>query len=112
MLTVYVYNARKPADCFDLSYQTLDTFTDTALGILAHHKTAVLWFGYLEGWMLTPEDETKLRAVIRAFDCHVVTRGAYLWLATQSVGEPARINFCSVHLVTTQRNKGRGRLRP
>jgi len=74
MLIVYVYPANKPAGCFDLSYELLGGFTDTALSILTHHKTAVLWFGYLEGWMLSPEDETRLRAVIRAFECHVVSR--------------------------------------
>jgi hypothetical protein len=74
MLVVYLYPAPKPANCFDLSYELLTTFTDTALGILAHHKTATLWFGYLEGWMLSPEEETRLRAVIRAFECHVITR--------------------------------------
>jgi hypothetical protein len=74
MLIVYVYPAKKPADCFDLSYEPLNGFADTALGILAHHKTAVLWFGYLEGWMISPEDETRMRAVIRTFDCHVMSR--------------------------------------
>lgn len=74
MLIVYAYNAPKPKDCFDLSYEPLTSFADTAMGILEHHSTATLWFGYLEGWMLSPHEETRLRTVIREFECHVVTR--------------------------------------
>ena len=74
MLTVYLYNTEKPPGSFDLSYELVDNLADTALGILAHHKTGVIWLGYLEGWMLDAVDETKMRAVLRAFDCHVVTR--------------------------------------
>jgi hypothetical protein len=74
MLTVYLYNAAKPADCFDLSCEPMTSLAETAMGILAHHKTAVIWFGYLEGWMLDAAEETRLRAVIRAFQCYVITR--------------------------------------
>jgi hypothetical protein len=74
MLTVYMYNVAKPAGSFDLSYELVHNLADTALAILSHHKTGVIWLGYLEGWMLDAVDETKLRAVLRAFDCHVVTR--------------------------------------
>jgi hypothetical protein len=74
MLTVYVYNTTKPPGCFDLSLEPLATLTDVALGILSHHKTASLWFGYLEGWMLDPTEETRLRSVLRAFECYVMTR--------------------------------------
>jgi hypothetical protein len=74
MLTLYLYNVAKPPGCFDLSYELVQDVANVALGILAHHKTGVIWFGYLEGWMLDPPDETRLRAVIRTFDCHVVTR--------------------------------------
>ena len=48
--------------------------TDAALGVFSHHKTATIWFGYLEGWMLDPMEETRLRPVIRELDCHVITR--------------------------------------
>ena len=74
MLTVYMYNVAKPAGSFDLSYELVHNLADTALAILSHHKTGVIWLGYLEGWMLDAVDETKMRAVLRAFDCHVVTR--------------------------------------
>ena len=74
MLTVYLYNAPKPANCFDLSYEPVSAMVDAAVGILAHHKTATLWFGYLEGWMLSPEEETRMRGVIREFECHMVSR--------------------------------------
>ena len=73
MLFVYTYPRTKESGWFDVS-DTLDTFTDTAISIFNHHKTATLWFGYLEGWMLTPHEEARLRKVIRTFPCHVVTR--------------------------------------
>jgi hypothetical protein len=74
MLTVYTYSIPKPADVFDLSETPLDQLADTATAILTHHKTAVIWFGYLEGWMLTPMEEVRLRKVIRAFSCIAVSR--------------------------------------
>jgi hypothetical protein len=74
MLTVYTYTIPKPADVFDLSETPLEKIAETATAILSHHKTAVIWFGYLEGWMLTPMEEVQLRAVIRAFPCIAVSR--------------------------------------
>jgi hypothetical protein len=74
MLTVYLFNAPKPSPCFDLSYEPVSALVDSAVGIFAHHKTATLWLGYLEGWMLTSEEETRMRMVIRTFDCHLTTR--------------------------------------
>jgi len=61
------------SDWFDLSSQSLDTLAPSALSIVSHHKTATVWLGYLEGWMLTPIDEARLRKLIRKFDCHVWT---------------------------------------
>lgn len=102
MLTVYMYNVTKPPGCFDLSYELVQDMVEVALGILAHHKTGVIWIGYLEGWMLNAEDETKMRAVLRAFDCHVITREplsfSQAWkneidhVYTSEVHGPARIN--------------------
>jgi hypothetical protein len=102
MLTVYMYNVAKPAGSFDLSYELVHNVADTALAILSHHKTGVIWLGYLEGWMLDAVDETKMRAVLRAFDCHVVTREplsfSQAWkneidhLYTSEAHGPARIN--------------------
>jgi hypothetical protein len=74
MLTVYTYSIPKPADSFDLSETPLEQLATTATAILTHHKTAVLWFGYLEGWMLTPMEEVRLRKVLRAFPCIVMSR--------------------------------------
>jgi hypothetical protein len=42
MLTVYLYNAPKPPDCFDLSLEKLDELADKALAIFSHHKTATI----------------------------------------------------------------------
>jgi hypothetical protein len=63
----------KPADCFDMSGIPLDEFADTIVAIHAHQKNATLWFGYLDGWMLSPREEVVLRIVIRDFPCHVIS---------------------------------------
>jgi hypothetical protein len=74
MLTVYTYRIPKPANAIDFSLLSLETLTESALAVLSHQKTATLWFGYLDGWMLTPQEETLLRKVIRTFHCVVVSR--------------------------------------
>jgi hypothetical protein len=74
MLTVYTYKIPKPAGCFDLSILPLDKWMDTVLDITAHQTTGVLWFGYLDGWMLTPHEEVVLRKAIRQFNCILITQ--------------------------------------
>ena len=73
MLTVYTYPIPKPEDCFDLSIVPLSEFVDTALSALNHQTKAKSWFGYLDGWMLTPQEEVLLRKVIRTFPCILVS---------------------------------------
>ena len=74
MLTVYTYPIPRPSDSIDLSTLPLDQLADSALAVLFHQKSAHIWFGYLDGWMLTPHEEVRLRKVIRAFPCSVVSR--------------------------------------
>jgi hypothetical protein len=74
MLTVYTHPIPRPADSFDLSGTPLDELVDTALAILQHQKQAHIWFGYLDGWMLSPHEEVLLRPVLRAFSCSLVTQ--------------------------------------
>ena len=74
MFTVYTYKIPKPAGCFDLSILPLDKWMDTVLDITAHQTTGVLWFGYLDGWMLTPHEEVVLRKAIRQFNCILITQ--------------------------------------
>lgn len=74
MLTVYTYPIPRPAGSIDLSTIPLNALADAATAILEHQKSATLWFGYLDGWMLTPHEEVRLRAVIRAFPCVVVSQ--------------------------------------
>jgi len=74
MLTVYTYKIRKPTDAIDFSLIPLDTLVESALAVLSHQKNATIWFGYLDGWMLTPQEETLLRKVIRTFPCIVLSR--------------------------------------
>ena len=55
MLTVYTYPIPKPDDCYDVSKLSLeDGFLETIRSIIEHQKGGTIWFGYLEGWMLTP----------------------------------------------------------
>ncbi len=72
MLTVYTVPIQKQRDWIDLSSLPLDDLVPAALAVLAHQTSAVVWFGYLEGTMLTPQEETRLRPVLRAFPCHLV----------------------------------------
>jgi hypothetical protein len=55
-----------------LSVIPLDELADHAADILAHQRNARLWFGYLEGWMVTPQEEVRLRKVLRAFPCALI----------------------------------------
>ena len=73
MLMVYTYKRDRPANTIDLSTIPLSELTDSALAILSHQKSADIWLGYLEGWMLTPYEEVLLRKVLRKFQCHVVS---------------------------------------
>lgn len=73
MLTVYTYRVPRPPNCFDVSGLPLDELCDTVLDICAHQRDIVLWFGYLDGWMLTPREEVLLRKAIRQFSCVVVS---------------------------------------
>lgn len=74
MLTVYTFPVPKPLGCFDMSAIPLDQLADTVRSILTHQTTGHIWFGYLDGWMLTPREEVLIRPVVRAFPCSLVTR--------------------------------------
>ena len=74
MLTVYTRpTQRPPGTTVDLSAIPLDGLIDAALAVHAHQSSAVLWFGYLDGWMLTPHEEVLLRKVLRKFECSLVS---------------------------------------
>ena len=47
---------------------------DVVLDLVAHQTTGTLWFGYLDGWMLTPHEEVVLRKAIRKFQCIVISQ--------------------------------------
>ncbi len=73
MLTVYTHRRNRPENTIDLSTMPLSELTDSALAIFSHQRTAHIWFGYLEGWMLTPHEEVLLRKVLRKFECSLVS---------------------------------------
>lgn len=73
MLTVYTYKVPTPEGVIDFSGLPLSELVDSALAVFSHQKDAKLWFGYLDAWMLTPQEDVLLRKVIRAFPCGLVT---------------------------------------
>lgn len=73
MLYVYSYLRKKPLQCFDLSKTPLDELADTAIALHNHQRSGTVWFGYLDGWMLSPREEVLMRKVIRKFDCILIT---------------------------------------
>jgi hypothetical protein len=73
MLNIYTFPKKSPKHCIDLSGIPLDELVGAALAVYAHQRNVEVWFGYLDGWMLTPQEETQLRKVVRAFPCGVVS---------------------------------------
>jgi hypothetical protein len=73
MLIVYTYPRFRPQHTIDLSAIPLNEFAQTIQDIVNHQKDVELWFGYIDGWMLTPHEEVILRKAIRKFECHVVS---------------------------------------
>lgn len=73
MLTVYLNRIPCPAGALDLSLTPLDDLSESALAFYSHQHSGSVWFGYLEGWMLTPYQEALLRPVLRKFACSLVT---------------------------------------
>ena len=73
MLTVYTYKVPAPAGYINFSSLPLAELVESALAVYSHQKTAKVWFGYLDAWMLTPQEDVLLRKVIRTFECGLVT---------------------------------------
>lgn len=73
MLTVYTYLHERPPGALDLSTLPLDQLADAVLDICHHQTSAYIWFGYLDGWMLTPTEEILIRKGLRKFPCGLVT---------------------------------------
>lgn len=73
MLTVYTYKVPVPTGWIDFSGLPLSELTESALAVFSHQKDAKIWFGYLDAWMLTPQEDVLLRKVIRTFPCGLVT---------------------------------------
>lgn len=73
MLVVYTYPQRRPTNTLDLSTVALHEFAHIVRNIVDHQKDVKLWFGYMDGWMMTPHEDVLLRKAIRKFECHVVS---------------------------------------
>lgn len=72
MLTLYTQITSQPPDTISFADLDLKDLVETLQTVLAHQSATRIWLGYLEGWMLTPQEETLLRPIIRALDCHLV----------------------------------------
>ena len=70
---MYCYSIPKPSGCFDVSTLALDELADAVCAIASHQHSGHIWFGYLEGWMLTPHEETRIRPALRKFECSLIT---------------------------------------
>jgi hypothetical protein len=73
MLNVYTYPRFRPQNTIDLSSIPLNEFAQAVDDIVHHQNGVELWFGYVDGWMLTPHEEVILRKAIRKFECHAVS---------------------------------------
>ena len=73
MLEVYTYPISRPTGVIDLSLTPLDELPTAVLDICHHQRDATLWFGYLDGWMMTPREEVLLRKALRKFECILFT---------------------------------------
>ena len=72
MLEVYTFKVERPPHWIDLSMTPLEELAQTVEDICVHQTDVRLWFGYLDGWMLTPHEEVILRKALRKFTCGVV----------------------------------------
>ena len=72
MLSVYTYRIPKPDPCFDFSGLSINDMVEAVISMCQHQSTGHIWFGYLEGWMLSPTDDIRLRKALRQFDCSLV----------------------------------------
>ncbi len=73
MLDVYTYHIPKPRGAIDLSTTPLEQLAEDAIAIFEHQKDILIWFGYLDGWMMSPREEVLIRRLVRKFDCILVT---------------------------------------
>jgi hypothetical protein len=73
MLDVYMYPIPRPPGSLDLSQTPLDSLADAVVDICDHQRDVVLWFGYLDGWMLNPREEALIRKALRKFTCILVS---------------------------------------
>lgn len=73
MLTVYTFQHSRPPQSIDLSTIPLSALAETVEDICHHQTSAHLWFGYLDGWMLSPQDDVRIRPALRKFACSLVS---------------------------------------
>lgn len=57
-----------------MSSLSIDEMVTAISSLCTHQTSGTVWFGYLEGWMLTPQEEVRLRPALRLFHCMVVSR--------------------------------------
>lgn len=65
----------KDVECIDLSKVQSTSLVDECMSIVDHHKECCVFLGYLEpGWMLEPQNQTRIRKLFRKFPVAMVTR--------------------------------------
>ena len=67
-------NLHKDTECIDLSKIPSENLADECSSIFSHHKECIVFLGYLEpGWMLSLQNQTRLRKIFRKFPVAIVT---------------------------------------
>lgn len=65
----------KDVECIDLSRIISTNLANECMSIVDHHKDCCVFLGYLEpGWMLEPQNQTRIRKLFRKFPVAMVTR--------------------------------------
>jgi len=68
-----MYRTEKPPGAFDLSMTPLDELAEAVSAIVKHHTSGHIWFGYLEGWMLSSREEVVVRPALRSLSCSCIS---------------------------------------
>jgi len=79
MLEVYCEQIPEiPKNCIDLSKHMSSELVDKLETIYAHHSDATIYLGFLDPlFMLSPQEETRMRKAIRKFRVLIAVRNPF-----------------------------------
>lgn len=56
-----------------MSTLLLNDLADAVDEIVSHHTKGTIFLGYIDGWMLTPCEEVRLRRALRTLSCIAIS---------------------------------------